>query len=696
MFLMGPTGAAAAPDHGPLIRPLENISPPATRGPMEVGWTLTALDGYWSGDRPITFAHTWLRCLPGGFPCGKIPGATSDRYTLGPADEGAEIRLRVVASHPSGTRAATSLGTAPVMPTSSPVLEGTSVHAVTQASSLTLDRPSGSRPGDVLIASLAVTVPDSVGLVPPPNWTLVRRDSDDGAGDALSQATYSRVVAPVEPPTYTWSWSGSQPAEAAGGLLAYRGAATTATIDSASGRFTPNARIFAAPSITTSMPEELLVGLFGSSGTAGLTPDAMEELFDVAAQGTASGVELEGAEALAPYPGPTGPRWVWDSLGAVNSSNIGQLVGVRAAPALMSALQPRLPASVGQTFYVAPGGSDQAPGTLDEPWATIQHALDTLAPGQRALVREGTYTQSLVMNRAGSAGAPITVQAYPGEQPIVHSGGSGSMDYPLRVTAGAAYFRFAGFIVEGAPLHTTMNIWISDGQRYPPEASPTHDIEISDCEVRGGVGTGILVSPNTRAVQLIGNSVHDNGDGSRQHQGIYFQGQDGVIANNVVYHQPDGFGIQVRGNLSDRDTVVETPAHNVIVTHNTVVDNSLSGIMVENNASHVLVVNNISAFNGSFGVRGYDNGSGDVLPGNLAHHNLAWGNGSGSFGNSGRPTIDFSGGNLVVDPRFVDAPNRNYNLLPESPALAKGEPAFSPIENRNRLRRGRIPDLGAY
>ena len=120
-------------------------------------------------------------------------------------------------------------------------------------------------------------------------------------------------------------------------------------------------------------------------------------------------------------------------------------------------------------------------------------------------------------------------------------------------------------------------------------------------------------------MQLIGNIVHDNGDGSRQHQGIYFQGQDGLVANNIVYHQPNGFGIQVRGNFPDRDTVVETPAHNVIVANNTVVDNSLSGIVVENSASQVLVVNNISAFNGSFGVRGYDNGSGEVLPGNVAH-----------------------------------------------------------------------------
>jgi hypothetical protein len=240
-----------------------------------------------------------------------------------------------------------------------------------------------------------------------------------------------------------------------------------------------------------------------------------------------------------------------------------------------------------------------------------------------------------------------------------------------------------------------MNIWISDGQRQS-EPPPTHHIEISGCEIRSGMGTGVLVSPNTRAVQLLGNRVHDNGDGSRQHQGIYFQGQDGLVANNLVYHETNGFGIQVRGNYPDPDTTIEIPSHNVIVANNTVVDNSLSGIMVENNASQVLVVNNISAFNGSYGVRGYDNGSADVLAGNLAHHNLAWGNGSGSFGNDGRPVIDFSGGNLVADPLFVDPASRDYHLRTGSPALGQGEPAFGPPENYDGSARGRIPDLGAY
>jgi hypothetical protein len=343
---------------------------------------------------------------------------------------------------------------------------------------------------------------------------------------------------------------------------------------------------------------------------------------------------------------------------------------------------------------VAPWGSNSNPGTRRRPWRTIQRALNTLRPGQRALVRKGTYTQSLVMTRAGTAAAPITVRAYPGERPVVHPGGSGSMDYPLRVTAGAAYFRFSGFVVEGGPLHTTTNIWVSDGQRQS-EPPPTHHIEISGCEIRSGMGTGLLVSPNTDSVQLLGNSVHDNGDGSRQHQGLYFQGQNGLIANNLVYHQTNGFGIQVRGNYPDPDTEVAMPARKVIVTNNTVVDNSLSGIVVENTASNVLVVNNISASNGSHGVVGYDNESGAVLPGNRAHRNLAWDNSSGGFGNTDRPVIDFSAGNIVGDPRFVGSQRRNYRLRAGSPAANRAIPALAMRFDREGRPRSR-PDLGAF
>jgi hypothetical protein len=332
------------------------------------------------------------------------------------------------------------------------------------------------------------------------------------------------------------------------------------------------------------------------------------------------------------------------------------------------------------------------------PWRSVQKALSSLLPGQLALVRAGVYAQSLVMSRAGSAVAPITVRNFPGERPVLRPGGSGSMDYPVRITRGAAYFRLQGFVIEGAPLHSTMNVWVSDGQ-VTGSPAPTHHIELSNNEIRAGMGTSLFVSPNTDSVQLLGNLVHDSGDGSVQHQGIYFQGQNGLIANNVVYRTPNGFGIQVRGNYPDPDTLVEIPARNVVVANNTVVDSSLSGIMVENSATAVTVVNNISAFNGSYGVRGYNNGSGSILPGNRAFNNLAYGNRSGQYGNmSGGTIIDFGAGNWEFNPTFVNRSARDFRLGAKSAARNRALAMYAPgvdIAGRKRPLH-RPPDLGAF
>jgi hypothetical protein len=353
-------------------------------------------------------------------------------------------------------------------------------------------------------------------------------------------------------------------------------------------------------------------------------------------------------------------------------------------------LPPLLPLSVGSTYYVSTTGSDSNPGTLAQPWRTIQKAFNTLRAGETALVRGGIYTQSVVMTRSGSAVAPITVKNYPGEQPVIHPGGSGSMDYPVRITAGAAYFRLQGFLIENAPLDTTVNVYISDGQVQQPQAA--HDIELRDNEIRNGMGTGVLVAPWTERVHLIGNSVHDNGIGTaHQHQGLYFQGQHGLIANNAVYDQPNGFGIQVRGE----DTSIA--ANDIIVTENTAVGNSLAGVVVENTASNVKVVNNVSAFNGTYGIYGYYC-CGPTLPGNVGFNNVLYGNGSGATRNSSGTIVDFSGGNILSDPRFLNRAGADFHLQAGSAAVDSALLNFSPAFDRDELARprGAAADIGAH
>ena len=81
------------------------------------------------------------------------------------------------------------------------------------------------------------------------------------------------------------------------------------------------------------------------------------------------------------------------------------------------------PHRTGDNYYLALDGSDDNDGSIDQPFATFDHAKDSLKPGDTLHIRGGTYYQQLEIN--GSAGPkgdkhnPITVKAHEGETVVV-------------------------------------------------------------------------------------------------------------------------------------------------------------------------------------------------------------------------------------------------------------------------------------
>src|SRR5690242_16289147 len=67
-------------------------------------------------------------------------------------------------------------------------------------------------------------------------------------------------------------------------------------------------------------------------------------------------------------------------------------------------------------WYVAPAGADANPGTLAQPFATVQHAATVAQPGDIVYLRAGTYHETVTPARSGTATAPIVFQPYHGEQ----------------------------------------------------------------------------------------------------------------------------------------------------------------------------------------------------------------------------------------------------------------------------------------
>jgi len=103
-----------------------NTSTPFISGQQQVGSTLTATTGSWSGNTPITFAYQWKK---NG---SNIVGATSSTYVLVAGDAGASTTIQCVLtgtnSYGSGTGSSNTLtNIAPAFPanTIAPVISGT-------------------------------------------------------------------------------------------------------------------------------------------------------------------------------------------------------------------------------------------------------------------------------------------------------------------------------------------------------------------------------------------------------------------------------------------------------------------------------------------------------------------------------------------------------------------------------------------
>jgi RTX calcium-binding nonapeptide repeat (4 copies)/WD40-like Beta Propeller Repeat len=94
-------------------QPRNTVSPRIT-GTIEVGSTLTADQGTWSGSTPLHFTYQWLRCGAQGSNCVAIAGATTTSYLLQPGDYGSTIVFKVIAVNGAASGVGQSNPTSPI------------------------------------------------------------------------------------------------------------------------------------------------------------------------------------------------------------------------------------------------------------------------------------------------------------------------------------------------------------------------------------------------------------------------------------------------------------------------------------------------------------------------------------------------------------------------------------------------------
>ena len=382
------------------------------------------------------------------------------------------------------------------------------------------------------------------------------------------------------------------------------------------------------------------------------------------------------------------------ALGAVRVKTLGGMASSIVPEAGFGGLGWLLPTplapSTGQAFYVATNGLDSNSGSLSAPWRTVQHALSTLSPGQIAYVRSGTYSQNLLMTRSGTLTAPITIRNYPGEQAILHPGGGANCNDALQLYD-VSYVRVAGFTIEGANgCDNNTNVYVAGNSRH---------VEVSGNEIRNGHDHGLFADPGTLDVQVLANRVHDNGtigSGNKDHA-LYMEGGPHLIANNLIYDHPFGHAVQIYPK-----------AKGTIITNNTIVSTSYTsgyraaGVIVGGDglgqtADLIVIVNNIVAWN-NYGLYGYyeQGGRGPQGIGNVGVDNLVYENAYGHLVNDRPYIINFSLGNLVADPLFVNREGYDFHLQLASPARGLALLGLTPPTNFDGDLRTIPPALGAF
>ena len=217
-------------------------------------------------------------------------------------------------------------------------------------------------------------------------------------------------------------------------------------------------------------------------------------------------------------------------------------------------------------YHVAVSGNDSNPGTLSSPWRTIQHAADSVTPGDTVTIHNGTYKEEVIFKYSGTVDAPITFSAASDETVTVEG---------LEFAVGTAHMNIFNLKIEGQSIwrvwirgnnhHITLKgltiikgeagvriTWGDSGQ--PPVDGPVSDIILEDCIIRGQLYTAVDCTPGPgnrmtfRNLEISGPETE--GEPSFGADGIAVERGNNILVEDCYIHDILGDGI----DLNSRDT----------------------------------------------------------------------------------------------------------------------------------------------
>ena len=303
------------------------------------------------------------------------------------------------------------------------------------------------------------------------------------------------------------------------------------------------------------------------------------------------------------------------------------------------------------TYYVAPTGNDAGSGSSTSPWQTLQHAVETIAPGDVILVRSGTYAGCRIRN-SGTPAAPKTLSRDVGAAVLINTPGPQNSHSSLIEIENGSGSEVTDWIVDGfevanSPHHgidvritnriTVRNSYIhhsaqsssGDGIFLAFSAHPL----LENNEVAFNTEHGIYVSNSADYPTVRGNRSHHNSGGGIQLNADYSSRcpcgttvRDGIISfalveNNVIYEN----GV-AGGSGINADGVDDSVFRNNLLYENHAFGISLFATDGAHGSSRNKVYNNtiVQALNGRWCVNIPGKGNKNNPTGNVVKNNILY------------------------------------------------------------------------
>jgi hypothetical protein len=318
------------------------------------------------------------------------------------------------------------------------------------------------------------------------------------------------------------------------------------------------------------------------------------------------------------------------------------------------------------TFYVAMSGHDSDPGTAAKPWATLQHAVDMIAPGDTIVVNAGTYAGCRI-GISGGQTAPKTLQAYKTGKVLLNKPGAANRHNSIveveNFSGQVTDWVIQGFEIANSPRYgidiritdriTVQNNHVHDSAVTGIFTAFSDDVMIRYNETDHNHEHGIYQSNSSTRPIIRGNHSHHNTSaGIHMNGDISEQPGNGLVThalveNNVIWENGTGGGSGI-----NCDGVDYSSFRNNLLYNNHASGISLYSIDGAHGSSYNKVYNNtiVMAPNSRFVVNIPDDGSGAPPVGNIVEGNILY-------------TPDASHGSVLIAQPGVTGFRSDYNVV---------------------------------